>query len=64
MLPAIGCSKKGPEYRYPAKREVLNKQQELPGLDRQIELTFPTMDIKSQRYKVFGMVTNLDCRRE
>jgi len=29
-------------------------------MDRQIELPFPTMDIKSQRYKVFGMVTNAE----
>ena len=57
---AIGHSKKGPEYRYLAKREVLDKQQELPCMDRQIELPFPTMDIKSQRYKVFGMVTNAE----
>ncbi len=61
---AIGHSKKGPEYRYLAKREVLDKQQELPGMDRQIELPFPTMDIKSQRYKVFGMVTNMDWEGE
>ena len=56
----IGHSKKGPEYRYPAKREVLDKQKELPGMDCQIELPFPTMDIKDRRYKVFGMVTNMD----
>ena len=61
---AIGHSKKGPEYRYLAKREVLDKQQELPGMDRQIEFPFPTMDIKSQRYKVFGMVTNMDWEGE
>ena len=42
----IGHSKKGPEYRYPAKREVLDKQKELPGMDCQIELPFPMMDIK------------------
>jgi hypothetical protein len=56
--------KKGPEYRYLAKREVLDKQQELRGMDRQIELPFPTMDIKSQSYKVFGMVTNMDWEGE
>jgi len=61
---AIGHSKKGPEYRYLAKREVLDKQQELPGLDRQIELPFPTMDIDDRRYKVFGMVTNMDWEGE
>jgi len=61
---AIGHSKKGLEYRYLAKREALDKQQELPGMDRQIELPFPTMDIKSQSYKVFGMVTNMDWEGE
>ena len=61
---AIGHSKKGPEYRYLAKREVLDKQQALPGMDGQIELPFPTMDIKRQRYKVFGMVTNMDWEGE
>jgi len=61
---AIGHSKKGPEYRYLAKREVLDKQQELPGMDRQIELPFPTMDIDDRRYKVFGMVTNMDWEGE
>ena len=61
---AIGHSKKGPEYRYLEKREVLDKQQELPGLDRQIELPFPTMESKNHRYKVFGMVTNMDWEGE
>lgn len=61
---AIGHSKKGPEYRYLAKREVLDKQQELPGMECQIALPFPTMDMKSQRYKVFGMVTNMDWEGE
>jgi len=51
---AIGHSKKGPEYRYLAKHEVLDRQQELPGMDRQIELPFPTMDIKNRRQKVFA----------
>jgi hypothetical protein len=61
---AIGHSKKGPEYRYLAKREVLDKQQELPGMDCQIELPFPTMEIKKRKYKVFGMVTNMDWEGE
>jgi len=61
---AIGHSKKGPAYRYLAKREALDKQQELPGMDRQIELPFPTMEIKNRRYKVFGMVTNMDWEGE
>jgi hypothetical protein len=61
---AIGHSKKGPEYRYIAKREIVDKQQELPGMERQLELPFPTMDIKSRKYKVFGMVTNMDWEGE
>ncbi len=61
---AIGHSKKGPEYRYLAKREIVDKQQELPGMERQLELPFPTMDIKSRKYKVFGMVTNMDWEGE
>lgn len=61
---AIGHSKKGPAYRYLAKDEVLNEQQALPGMDHQIKLPFPTMDIKNRRYKVFGMVTNMDWEGE
>ncbi|MDO9514917.1 MAG: IS1380 family transposase [Syntrophales bacterium] len=61
---AIGHSKKDPVYRYLAKREALDKQQELPGMDTQIKLPFPTMDIDERRYKVFGMVTNMDWEGE
>nr|MDA3832426.1 transposase [Spirochaetales bacterium] len=61
---AIGHSKKGSGYRYLAKREVLDKQKELPGMNRQIELPFPTMYIEDHRYKVFGMVTNMDWEGE
>ena len=57
---AIGHSKKDPVYRYLAKREVLDSQKELPGMDSQIEFPFPTMDIEDRRYKVFGMVTNMN----
>lgn len=61
---AIGHSKKDPEYRYLANREVLDEQQELPGMDSQRKLPFPTMDIEDRRYKVFGMVTNMDWEGE
>jgi hypothetical protein len=61
---AIGHSKKDPTYRYLAKREVLNEQQVLPGMDSQTKLPFPTMDIDDRRYKVFGMVTNMDWEGE
>ena len=33
-------------------------------MDSQIMLPFPTMDIKNRRYKVFGMVTNMDWEGE
>jgi hypothetical protein len=56
---AICHSKRDPVYRYIATRELL-KQPELPGLEGQIELPFPTMKIKTQSYKIFGIVTNRD----
>jgi len=56
----IGHSKKGPEYRYLATREEL-KQGELPGVEKDDEeYLFPVMQLKGQRYKVFGIVTNMD----
>jgi len=61
---AIGHSKKGPEYRYLAKREVMVKQQMLPGMEQQLSLPFPTMESKGKRYKVFGIVTNMDWEGE
>jgi len=57
---AIGHSKKGPEYRYLAKREVLVKQRELPGMEQQLSLPFPTIELKGKTYKVYGIVTNMD----
>jgi len=54
---AIGHSKKGPEYRYLATREKI-EQMELPGME-QPELPFPSMTMKRERYKVFGVVTNM-----
>jgi hypothetical protein len=57
FVPAgMGFSKKGPEYRYLAIREVL-KEQTLPGIE-QVQLSFPTMDFDKTRYKLFGVVTN------
>lgn len=56
----IGHSKNGPEYRYLATREEL-KQAELPGVQKSDEeYLFPVMRMKDQRYKVFGIVTNMD----
>jgi hypothetical protein len=57
---AIGHSKKGPEYRYLVKRRLLHEQQSLPGMDEAPELPFPTMEMKSKSYKIFGIVTNMD----
>jgi hypothetical protein len=61
---AIGHSKKGPEYRYLAKREALVEQRVLPGMEQQLSLPFPTMELKGKRYKVFGIVTNMDWEGE
>jgi hypothetical protein len=56
----IGRSKKGLEYRYLATREEL-KLAELPGMEkRDEEYLFPVMSMREQRYKVFGIATNMD----
>ncbi len=54
---AVGHSKKDPEYRYFATRELL-KQDILPGMEGQ--LSFPTMMMTQKRYRIFGIVTNRD----
>ena len=54
---AISRSKKDPEYRYLAIREPL-EQPEFSGMEKQVELPFPTMTMEKQRYKLFGVVTN------
>jgi hypothetical protein len=54
---AIGSSKNGPAYRYLATREPL-RQDTLPG-DRG-QVPFPTMEMNTTRYKIFGIVTNRD----
>jgi hypothetical protein len=56
----IGHSKNGHEYRYLATREEL-KQTELPGIEKsENEYLFPVMQIRERRYKVFGIVTNMN----
>jgi Transposase DDE domain group 1 len=55
----ITCTRNAPVYRYVATRELL-EQPELPGMEGQIELPFPTMTIEKKRYKIFGIVTNRD----
>ena len=57
---AIGKSKKGCEYRYIAKREVMQEQRVFAGMEPQLSLPFPTMEIRGKSYKVFGIVTNMD----
>lgn len=56
----ICSSKKGMGYRYLATREEL-KQEELPGMEKSDEsYLFPVMRMKESRYKVFGIVTNMN----
>jgi hypothetical protein len=53
-----GHSQNGPSYRFLAIREPL-RQIELPGLEAQQQLPFPTMDFTGVgRFKLFGVVTN------
>ena len=62
---AMGHSKNSPVYRYLAKRSVLNCQQTLPGVEQENEdLPFPTMALQEKRYKVFGIVTNMEWHGE
>lgn len=57
---AIGHSKNGPEYRYLATREVMEEQLTLTGIQDNKQYPFPTMPMKEGKYKVFGIVTNMD----
>jgi len=57
---AIGHSKNGPEYRYLATREVMEKQLDLAGMEETKQYPFPTMPMQESKYKVFGIVTNMD----
>lgn len=56
----IGYSKKGPEYRYIATREIMAEQLVIPGTIEDKEYPFPTMAKDSKKYKIFGIVTNMD----
>jgi len=60
VLSAMGHSKKGPEYRYLAKRQAMAEQLGLPGLESQPALPFQTMAMQGKKYKLFGIVTNMD----
>jgi hypothetical protein len=57
---AIGHSKKGLEYRYVALREPMQEQPSLPGVEAVKPYCFPTMLMSCKKYKVFGVVTNMD----
>lgn len=57
---AIGHSKKGPEYRYIATREMMQEQLNLPGMAGEQEYPFPTLAMDTKKYKIFGIVTNMD----
>lgn len=61
---AIAHSKKGPEYRYIATREAMSEQLGIPELEVQRSLPFPTIDMGGGKYKVFGIVTNMDWEGE
>lgn len=56
-----GTSKHAPIYRYLVTREPLEEQTPLPGLGADAQnYPFPTMDLARGRYKVHGVVTNMD----
>ena len=57
---AIGHSKNGPGYRYLATRELMQEQLTLAGMGEDKQYSFPTMPMEKNRYKVFGIVTNMD----
>jgi len=57
---AIGHSKKGPEYRYIATREIMQEQLNLQGMGEEKGYPFPTMSMDTKKYKIFGIVTNMD----
>ena len=54
----IGHSRNRPDYRFMAITERLDRPP-LPGMEEQMELPFPTMELSNRGwYKVFGVVTN------
>jgi hypothetical protein len=61
---AIGHSKDAPVYRFLAIREAMGSM-DLPGMEStQQSLPFPTLQMSSQRYKLFGLVTNMNWEGE
>jgi hypothetical protein len=57
---AIGHSKSAPMYRYIATRQVMEEQLTLAGMQDDKQYPFPTMAMEERKYKVFGIVTNMD----
>jgi hypothetical protein len=58
---AIGKSKNGAGYRYLAIRERMQDQLCFEGMEEeQCQYGFPTMAMNRGKYKVFGIVTNMD----
>jgi hypothetical protein len=57
---AIGHSKNGPQYRYLATRELMHEQLTLADMAEDKQYSFPTMAMKERKYKVFGIVTNMN----
>ena len=57
---AIGCSKKGVQYRYLAIREPMEEQLTLPGIEEDRVYPFQTIKLEQRKYKVFGLVTYMD----
>ena len=55
-----GMSKHSPVYRYLATRELLEEQRTLPGIEKAETYPFPTLEMAGVRYKVFGVVSNMD----
>lgn len=56
---ALAYSKKDPEFRFIAIRELL-EQPSLPGMEEQQQLPFATIALGGKRYKLHGIVTNRD----
>jgi hypothetical protein len=57
---AIGHHRDSLVYRYLAIREAMGSM-DLPGMEAvQQSLPFPTMQMSAQRYKLFGLVTNMN----
>ena len=56
---ALAKKKKGLEYRYLATREAIENKLDFPDVEQE-HLPFPSMSMAKQKYKVFGIVTNMD----